>query len=363
MPKDYYKILGVDKKTSKDEIKKAFRVLAHKYHPDKKGGDEAKFKEVNEAYSVLSDDRKRAEYDSYGRTFGSGGPGAGQGGAGSGGFEGFDFSQFRNAAGSQGFDFGDIFSDFFAGATGRGGQARRGRDISIDIELNFEDAVFGVERKILLNKTSTCETCSGNGGAPGTEFATCKTCNGKGKVREMRGTIFGSFSMEQICETCLGKGKVPKELCKECRGSGIIKKQHEIGVKIPAGIDDGEMIRLSGMGEAVSAGTAGDLYIKVHVRKHPLFRREGQNLVMDLLVKLSEALLGGERVIKTLDGDVTIRIPEHVSFAEILRIKGRGVPSERGRRGDILIRINIELPKKLSKESRRLIEELKREGL
>jgi molecular chaperone DnaJ len=357
MPKDYYKILGVDKSTPKDGIKKAFHSLAHKYHPDKKGGDEAKFKEVNEAYGVLSDDKKRAEYDTYGQV--GGGMGGGQSGAG--GFGGFDFSQFTNANGGQGFDFGDIFSDFFGG--GRGAQAQRGRDISIDIELTFEEAIFGVERKILLNKTSVCQVCHGTGGAPNTEFTSCKTCNGKGKIREVRSTILGSFSTDRTCETCKGKGKVPKDKCKECHGAGIAKREHEISVKIPAGIENGEMIRLTGMGEAIAQGVAGDLYIKIHVRNHTTFRKQGHDLVMDLKIKLSEALLGGERTIKTLDGDIALKIPERVPFGEILRVKNKGVPNERGKRGDILIRIFIELPNKLSKESKKLIEELKKEGI
>ena len=359
MSKDYYKILGVEKDASKENLKKAFHSLAHKYHPDKKGGDEAKFKEVNEAYSVLSDDKKRAQYDMYGSSFanGAGGPG----GAGAGGFGGFDFYQFTNAQGGQGFDFGDIFSDFFGG--GRTAQSNRGRDISIDIELSFDESVFGVERKILLNKTSTCQTCSGNGGAPGTEHVTCKTCNGKGRIREVRGTIFGSFSTERVCETCTGRGKVPKEKCKTCHGAGLTKREHEISVKIPSGIEDGEMIRLTGMGEAVVQGVAGDLYIKIHVKRHPVFRKEGHNLLMDLHVKLSEALLGGEKSIRTLDGDISLKIPERVAFGEILRVKGKGVPSDKGKRGDLLIRIHIDFPGKISKEARKLIEGLKQEGI
>lgn len=366
MAKDYYKILGVEKNSSKDDIKKAFRTLAHKYHPDKKGGDEAKFKEVNEAYSILSDDKKRAEYDSYGRVFGNAGAGgAGQGGfqGGFGGFNGagFDFSQFTGAGGAEGFDFGDILNDFFGGrATSK---VRRGRDISIDVELSFEEAVFGVERKILIHKTAVCETCKGNGGAPGTEFVVCKTCNGRGKIKEVRGTFFGSFATERTCDTCHGKGKVPKEKCKTCYGTGVHKKEQEIKVKIPTGIENGEMIRLTGMGEAVSGGQPGDLYIKIHVRPHPVFKKEGHNLTMTLNIKLSEALLGGERIIKTLDGDIALKLPEHVSFGEILRVRSKGVPDEKGRRGDILIRINIELPKKLSKEGRRLVEGLKKEGI
>lgn len=350
MAKDYYKILGVEKSASKDEIKKAFRTLAHKYHPDKKGGDEAKFKEVNEAYTILNDDKKRAEYDAYGQTFaGGGGPG------------GFDFSGFQGQAGEGfGFDFGEIFSDFFGGS---GARVKRGRDISIDVELSFEEAVFGVSRKILLNKTSTCKTCNGNGGEPSTKFSTCATCNGKGKIREVRGTILGSFATERPCANCHGSGKVPEKKCHTCHGAGVSRQESEINVKIPAGIENGEMIRLTGAGEGLAGGSSGDLYIKVHVRKHAHFTKDGKNLLTDLKVKLSDALLGGEYVLKTLDGNVTLKIPAGITFGETLRVKGKGVPDDRSKRGDILVRVVIELPKSLSREARKKIEELKKEGI
>jgi molecular chaperone DnaJ len=356
--KDYYEILGVDKKAGKDDIKRAFRTLAHKYHPDKKTGDDAKFKEINEAYSVLSDDQKRAQYDQ----FGSAGPNMGGFGGGSGGFEGFDFSQFTQGAnGGFEFDFGDIFGDVFGGGGRR--QAKRGRDISVDIELNFDESVFGVERTILLNKVSKCDTCSGTGAEKGSDMVTCDKCNGKGNIREVKRTFFGQFETNAVCDNCNGTGKVPKVKCHTCHGHGVYKKESEIKVKIPSGIENGEMIRLSGGGEAITGGQSGDLYIKVHVKKHSLFRKEGQNLVMDLNVKLTDALLGGEHTVNTLDGAINVIIPEGVSHGEILRIKGKGVPVERGSRGDILIRISIEIPKKLSREARKTIESLKKEGL
>lgn len=351
MSKDYYKILGVNKSASKEDIKKAFRNLAHKFHPDK-GGDEGKFKEVNEAYSVLSDDKKRAEYDAYGRVFSDGTGGQG--------FGGFDFSQFTQGGGFEQFDFGDIFGEFFGGGRQR---ARRGRDISIDIELTFEEAVFGVERKILLTKTAVCEICQGSGGSPGTQFDTCKTCNGKGKIKEVRGTFFGSFTSERVCPNCTGSGKIPKERCRNCKGTGSVRKESEINVKIPPGIENGEMIRISGGGEEIVRGTAGDLYIKVHVKRHPIFKKEGYNLVMDLKIKLSDALLGNEYNLRTLDGDIVLKIPENISFGEILRVKGKGIPDDRGKRGDLLVRIMIELPKKLSKEAKKILEQLRKEGI
>ncbi|TSC70736.1 MAG: molecular chaperone DnaJ [Parcubacteria group bacterium Gr01-1014_46] len=357
MAKDYYQILGVDKKAGKEDIKKAFRTLAHKYHPDKKTGDDAKFKEINEAYSVLSDDQKRSQYDQFGET----GPTMGGSGFGR-GFEGFDFSQFtQGGGGGFEFDFGDIFGDVFGGGSRR--QAKRGRDISIDIELSFEDSVFGVERTVLLNKVSKCDTCSGTGAEKGTEQITCTKCNGRGSIREVKRTFFGQFESNATCNSCHGTGKVPKVKCGTCRGEGILKKESEIKVKIPAGIDNGEMIRLSGGGEAISGGQTGDLYIKVYVKKHQLFRKEGSNLVMDLGVKLSEALLGGEVSIKTLDGDINLRIPEGLKHGEVLRIKGKGVPVDRGHRGDIMIKTSIIMPHKLSKETKKVIEGLKKEGI
>lgn len=364
MAKDYYEVLGVDKKASKDEIKKAFRTLAHKYHPDKKGGDDAKFKEINEAYSVLSDEKKRAEYDSYGRTFSGAGGGQGFGGfGGANGFEGFDFSQFTQGGNGFEFDLGDIFGDVFGGGGNRRKQAKRGRDISIDIELSFEESIFGVERKILLNKTSVCDVCGGSGAEKGSDMLECNTCNGKGTIREVKQTFFGGFESVKTCETCYGTGKIPKVKCKNCSGHGVFKKESEIKVKIPAGIDNGEMIRLSGGGEAISGGQSGDLYIKIHVKSHSIFHREGNNLVTDLNIKLSQALLGGDYVLKTLDGDVTVKIPKGVSFGEILRIKGKGVPYDGSHRGDILMKVNISLPKKMSKESEKAVEILKKEGI
>jgi molecular chaperone DnaJ len=357
--KDYYQTLGVDKKASKDEIKKAFRNLAHKYHPDKKTGDDAKFKEINEAYSVLSDDQKRAQYDQ----FGSAGPNMG-GGFGGQGFEGFDFSQFTQGFNGNGqgfeFDFGDIFGDVFGG--GRR-QSKRGRDISIDIEISFEDSVFGVDRTVLLNKVSKCDTCSGTGGEKGSGEITCSKCNGKGSVREVKRTFFGQFESQTTCDTCHGVGKVPKNKCHTCHGEAVVKRETEIKVHIPAGIESGEMIRLSGAGEAIPTGQAGDLYIKIHVKKHAFFRKEGRNLVMDLPVKLSEALLGGETIVKSLDGDLTLKIPEGLKHGEVLRIKGKGVAVDRGSRGDILVKTSIIMPTKLSKDVRKTIEELKRNGL
>lgn len=359
MAKDYYNILGVEKSASKDEIKKAFRSLAHKYHPDKKGGDEAKFKEASEAYSVLSDDKKRAEYDTYGQVFGNNGNP--YGGAG-----GFDFSGFQgfsgNGQGFEGVDLGDIFSEFF-GAGARRSNMKRGRDISIDFEISFEESIFGTERKVLLNKVSTCKECQGSGAKTGSATKKCDTCNGQGNIRETKNTFFGAFTNTAECGVCNGSGEVPKERCKECSGLGVVKNEEEVAFKIPAGIREGEMIRLSGAGEAVSRGITGDLYAKVYVHKHPMFRREGVNLVMDLNIKLTDALLGSEYTINTLDGKLKLKIPRGVSLGEILRVKEKGVPIDARKRGDLLVHLDIQLPAKLSKAAEKLVNDLKKEGM
>jgi len=350
MAKDYYKILGVDEKASKDDVKKAFRKLAHKYHPDKKGGDEKRFKEISEAYSVLSDDKKRAEYDSYGRTF-SGSQGAGN----------FDFSGFSGGDGFnfQGFNFGDIFGDFFGG----GVRERRGRDVSIDVEIDFRDSVFGTKRTVLLTKATACSVCGGTGAKPHTGMQTCSTCSGSGRVVETRNSIFGAFSSTRTCSVCFGRGEVPKEPCVKCRAEGVVNEQVEIKIDIPAGIEAGQMIRLSGMGEAVRGGVPGDLYVKIHVKPHPVFKKQGENLTMDLTVKLSDALLGAEYRIETLDGALKLTIPENTRFGDTLRVRGKGVVFDKSKRGDLLIRVKIELPHKLSSRARKLIEELREEGV
>jgi len=291
MAKDYYKTLGVEKSASEDDIKKAFRKLAHQYHPDKKGGDEAKFKEVNEAYGILGNKEKRAQYDQ----FGSADPGfnSGQGGFNPQDF-GFDFGGFQGGFNAQGFegDLGDILSSIFGGA---GRRVKRGRDVAVDIELSFEESIFGTDRKVMVNSK--------------------------------------------------------------------LVKEKEVSIHVPAGIDSGQMIRMTGMGETIENGVPGDLYIKVHVRKHAYLRKEGFNLVMDQEILLSEALLGVDKDIKTLDGSISLKVPTGTNTGTILRVKGKGVPQSGSRRGDLYVRIIVKIPEKLSKEQKRLVEELKNEGL
>jgi len=356
MSKDYYTILGIEKGASKDDIKKAFRKLAHQYHPDKQGGNEAKFKEINEAYQILSDDQKRAEYDTYGSTF--------NGGAGpQGGFGGFDFSGFQQGFGQGGveFDLGDIFGDFFGG--GGRTKVKRGRDISIDLEIPFSEAVFGTERKILISKTLTCDECHGSGGAPGVKMKKCDTCNGQGKIHEAKRTPFGTFSSVRECSACRGKGELPSEKCMKCRGAGAVKGQEEIKIIVPSGISDGEVIRLTGKGEAVPGGVTGDFYARIHCLPHQSLKREGFSLTMTLDIKLTDALLGAEYAVETLDGKISVSVPEGVSHGEILRVRGKGVPMDKTKRGDLLIKLNIKLPKKLSRKAEKLVTELKEEGI
>jgi len=362
MPKNYYETLGVDKSASKEEIKKAFHKLALKYHPDKNNGDDKKFKEVNEAYQTLSDDSKRSRYDQFGS---ADGPMGGGNYGGQSGFGGFDFSGFQQ--GGQNYDMGDlgdIFSDFFGGGMGsRNRSNRRGRDIETNIELTFEESIFGVDKTISINKQSKCSVCGGTGAKVGTKMITCKDCGGKGQIREVRRSILGSFSTTRVCDTCFGKGQIPSEKCSNCRGDGVVRKQEELSIKIPAGIKNAEILKMSGAGEYIQGGNAGDLYIRIKVKPHHIFDRDGLNLTMTLPIKLTDSLLGATYKLKTLEGNnLEVKIPEGINHHELLRVKGKGVPSSHGR-GDIIIKIQIEIPKKLSRKEKELVEKLKEEGI
>jgi len=363
MPKDYYKILGVSKGASKDEIKTAFRKLAHQYHPDKGGGNEAKFKEVSEAYSILGDDNKRQQYD----TFGSAGPASG--GSSYGGFQGqdfggFDFSQFTQGQNGNNFEFdlGDIFGDFFGGGSRRE-RAKKGRDITVDLEITFSESVFGIEKEFSLSKPSICTECSGSGSKKGTGMITCVQCNGVGKIRETRRSMLGSYVTEKVCATCSGAGKIPREKCPVCHGIGTIKKNENIKVKIPADVNSGETVRLSRAGEAIKDGVAGDLYINISVKRDPAFKKEGKNILTEINIKLSDALLGTKFPLKTLDGEIELKVPEGVNNGEMLRVRERGVPIDSRHRGDMLVKIKVVMPNRLSRTARKAIEDLKNEGL
>lgn len=362
MAKDYYETLGLKKGATKEEIKAAFRKLAHQYHPDKKGGDEKRFKEINEAYQVLSDDNKRKQYDAYGHA-----------GVGAGGFSGFDPNEFSGFGGFQtggfeGVDLGDIFGDIFGGigGFGRSGRQRvaRGADIETAVSLSFVEAAFGAEKTISLTRNILCSTCGGSGAKPGKGMRQCGTCNGKGRVTEMRQSIFGSFSTVRTCHTCGGSGQIPEESCGTCKGKGIERKKEAFTINIPAGVQDGEVLRVPGHGEAVRNGTPGDLYVRLDVAPHPIFRREGTNIVMDLHLKLSDALLGTTKTIDGLRGEpLEIRVPSGVKHGDILRLKEKGIPTGKGRNGDILIHVSIAMPKDLKGEARKAAEELRRLGL
>lgn len=352
--KDYYQILGLEKGATRDEVKKAFRKLSATYHPDKKTGDEVKYKEITEAYATLSNEKKKAEYDTYGQSFAGGQPGGG-------GFNWADFQQ-GGFGGGQGFEFdiSDIFENF---GFGGGRKPARGRDISIEINLNFSESIFGVTRKVLLTKNGTCTHCKGSGAKEGTQMTTCTSCNGNGKIHETKQSFMGAVSTVRECSTCNGTGKIPKERCGYCAGAGVMRGQEEIEIKIPAGIQNGEVIRMTARGEAMPHGQAGDLYIKIHVEPHATIKRDGSTLHTKMPVKLTDALLGGSYTVTTLDGEVTINVPAGITHGEMLRIKNKGVPDGGNRRGDFLVQISIEVPKNLSKKAKKLVEELRAEGI
>lgn len=358
--KDYYKTLGVDKGASQDEIKKAFRKLAHKHHPDK-GGDEAMFKEASEAYQILSDEKKRKEYDTYG----SQGPGqgfGGQGGFDSSGFGGGFQGGFSGAQGFDGVDLNDIFGDFFGGGASRS-RVRRGRDISVDLEITFSEAVFGVKHQVRITKVSACDTCKGSGAKPGSKTKECPHCKGKGRTQENVRTILGTFSQERECAECNGTGKVPEEKCATCKGNGVLRKEEQITIPVPAGVQSGETVRLTGAGEAIQNGKAGDLYVRIHVASHKVFKREGYNLVMSIPIKLTDAILGSEYPVQTLDGEIKVKIPKGVSSGETLRVREKGVPIDGKKRGDLLIKLEVKTPTKLSRKAEKIIEDLRNEGI
>lgn len=347
--KNYYDILGVSKDASQDELKKAFRKKAQEYHPDKPTGDEAKFKEINEAYSVLSDGQKRQQYDTYG----SAGPGAG-------GF-GQDFGQGFNAGGFE-FDLNDIFSQF-GGFSGGGTRERRGSDIGIDMTISFKDSVFGITQEVELVKNNMCNACDGTG-AEGKKTKTCATCSGAGRVTITQQTMLGAMRTQTICSTCRGSGQVPIENCKTCSGHGIVKSKEKITVKIPAGIENGQRLRLSGRGEAIKGGRSGDLFITIHVTEDTQYRKEGTSLIKEEYITISEAVLGNNKhTVETYDGPITIKIPEGSKQGTMLRIKEKGFTITEKRRGDLYLELMIDVPTKLTKEQKKLFEGLQDKGL
>lgn len=346
--RDYYEVLGVQKGASDDELKKAYRVLAKKYHPDVNPGDkqaEAKFKEVNEAYEVLSDPDKRSKYDQFGHAAFDPAAG-GAGGAGFGGFEGFG-------------DIGDIFGSFFGGGFGGGQQTRRGPvrgdDLGVRITISFEEAVFGVKKDISYNRIERCPDCSGTGAAKGTQAETCPICHGSGQRRVTQRMMGMSFQSTTTCDNCHGTGKIIKDPCQNCRGTGYIKVTKKLTVAIPAGIDDGNRIVQQGQGNAGrSGGQNGDLIIEVAVRKHNLFRRDANNLRCEVPLSVTEAILGAEIEVPTLEGTEKFTIPEGTQSGTSFTIKDKGVPyvNNPGRRGNLIFTVNVEIPRGLSEKQK-----------
>ena len=347
--RDYYEVLGVSRGASEDEIKKAYKKMARKYHPDLNPGDktaEEKFKEVNEAYEVLSDADKKARYDQYGHAgvdpnFGAGGFG--------GGFDGsFDFG-----------DLGDIFGSFFGGGFGGGRRTnpnapQRGESIRMSIAISFEEAAFGCEKAVTVERYETCDTCHGNGCAPGTSPEVCPDCHGTGTVQVRRQTPMGVFATSSPCPKCGGKGRIIHQPCKDCRGSGMVRKKKTIQASIPAGIDNGQTISIRGQGNAgKNGGPAGDLLITITARPHELFRREGTSVLCEAPITFTQAVLGAELEIPTIDGKVKYTLPEGTQSGTTFRLKGKGIPSINGRgRGDQYVTVYIETPKNLNKEQK-----------
>lgn len=360
MSKDYYKTLGVDKNATPDEIKKAFRKLALEHHPDKTGGQDEKFKEINEAYSTLSDTKKRQQYD----TFGSAGPGmgGGQGGYGS-GFEGFDFSGFGGQGQSFDFDMGDVFGSFFGGGArgGRGGrsQQKKGEDIVISVQLFFKESVLGTDKAIEYNRHKTCDACKGT---KGTDLKKCSHCEGQGFTTKVQRTILGSIQQQYACDYCEGSGKIPTNKCKTCHGAGVEKVKENITIHIPSGIESGEQLRVLGRGESIAGGVDGNLYIKITVKADPIFRKDRTRVYMSLNTPLSVAIGGGDVKVNSYDGDFTLTVPHGSNNGDVLRAKEKGGFIDAKKRDDMYITLKIDMPKKVGSEVKDIVEKLRKLG-
>lgn len=351
--RDYYEVLGVNKSASDADIKKAYRKLAKQYHPDVNPGDkaaEAKFKEANEAYEILSDSQKRSRYDQFGH---AGTDPNSYGGFGGGGFGDFDFG-----------GIGDIFETFFGGA-GFGKSSRnktgpqKGTDLKYAMEISFDEAAFGCEKEISLNRMENCSTCGGSGSKKGSSSSTCKHCNGSGQVQFKQSTPFGQFVNIKTCDVCKGEGKVIIDPCPSCNGKGKTRKSVKLKINVPAGIDDGQTISLRGEGEPGSrGGPTGDLYISIRVKAHPLFQRQGNDVVCEMPITFVQAALGAEMEVPTIDGKVKYSIPEGTQTGTVFRIRGKGIPYLRGNgRGDQFIKVNIEVPKRLNDKQKSILKE------
>ena len=349
---DYYKLLGVDRNASDAEIKKSYRRMAMKFHPDRNKDNpdeaEAKFKQIKEAYEVLSDPKKRSAYDQFGHAGVDASMGGGPGGFGGfgGGFSGESFSDV----------FGDVFGDIFGGGGRARGGVQRGADLRYNLELTLEEAVGGTEAKIRVPVMVVCDECHGSGAKKGSSPVTCSTCHGHGQVRMQQ----GFFSVQQTCPTCGGTGKQIKDPCRKCHGQGRVQDTKTLSVKVPPGVDTGDRIRLSGEGEAgKGGGPAGDLYVQVHVKDHPIFTRDGANLYCEVPISVPTACLGGELEVPTLNGRVKLKIPAETQTGKLFRLRGKGVkPVRGGAIGDLLCRVQIETPVHLTKEQKEMVEKL-----
>lgn len=353
--RDYYEVLGVGKSASADELKKAFRKKAVEHHPDR-GGDEAKFKEINEAYEVLKDSGKRQRYDQFGHA-GVGGNGGAPGGN--------PFAGYGGQGQNVNFDFGDlglgdIFSSFFGGGARPGGGQRRqrGQDVQLAVDITFEEAVFGTEVDVRYAAQVKCEHCKGSTVEPGHEMKTCPECKGSGQVTHVMRTVFGNIQQASVCPTCKGAGKVPEKTCTVCRGNGTESKQRDLKIKIPAGIDDGTTIRLREQGNAIGRGESGDLYVDVRVKPHKHFTREGDLILSEQTISMVAASLGTEIDVETVDGPVRMKIPAGTQSGTDFKLSGHGVTHLRGSsRGAHIVTITVETPTKLSKEQKELLEQ------
>lgn len=358
MSKDYYSILGISKNASESEIKKAYRDMSKKWHPDKHKGEkqaEDKFKEINEAYEVLGNAKRKQQYDQFGSTGNAAGGGFGGGNAG-----GFDFSGFQQ--GDMG-DLGDMFSSFFGGQGGGGRQrhSNRGRDIQVRITIDFIDVVKGAKKVIAIEKYVMCKGCAGSGAEDNGKLVTCKNCQGTGQVTHTAQSFFGTIQQAVVCNNCHGSGQVPEKPCTECKGEGRKREKVEITIDIPAGIHDGQTLRMQGQGDAGKHGDAsGELYVQIHVKNDPKFIRDNDDIRTSITVSVLDAILGTDIKVQTVHGDVTLKIPAGTQPNQILRLKGKGLPVlSSSRTGDHFVTVKIEIPRKLSKAEKKLYEELK----
>ncbi|HLD17649.1 MAG TPA: molecular chaperone DnaJ [Patescibacteria group bacterium] len=345
--KDYYAVLGVSKEANQEEIKKAFRTLAHKHHPDKSGGDAEKFKEINEAYQVLGDPEKRSRYDRLGSAaFENGGF------SGADGFSGAGFG----AAGWE--DLGDLFGDLFGNSAARSRRPARGEDLEMDVELAFKEGLFGTVKNVRITKPSSCPSCRGSGAAPGAASKICSVCAGSGWQAHLQRTILGNVQTRIVCPACVGTGHLPEHPCPDCRGEGVRSQGKTLEVRIPPGVEDGMTLRVRGEGAARKGAEPGDLFLRLHLASDPRFEREGPHLFSSVSIGFTQAALGDTLDIETVDGPVSLKITAGIQSGTELRLRGKGVPSGSGRRGDHIVTVRVRTPEKVNRRQRQLLEDL-----